>query len=108
MIEHFIWNSNLIHNGLQLLLFNATSSSVNTDYIDIVTNSRAVLWSSIALAMFIVLGAALLAPERRYWRENLLDRYAWFWVTAASLAFTSVWVMVTQRSRASYILRSVS
>jgi len=104
MIEHFIWNVRLIPNGLQLLLFNATSGSVNPDYIDIITRSRLALWASLALTILIVWGGMLMIKQRHRWRENLLDRHPWFWITASGLAFTSVWVMVMQRPRPSYLL----
>ena len=104
VMEHFGWNVSLIPNGLQVLLLNAMSGTVSPDYVPVVARDRLSLWLSIALIVLVLCGTFLLIRDWAYWRETLLDRQRWFWVTAAGLAIVSVVVMITQRPRPSYLL----
>ena len=57
--EHFAWNLSMVPNGLQILLFNATSGERNPDYIPVNTRSELAL-----VLTCVLLGVWLTGLER--------------------------------------------
>ncbi len=102
--EHFRWNLSLTRAGLEVLLFNATSSKVNPDYAPVrfVPVLPSVL---LGFSVLIIALTAMLAyrnkPERYVGICNDIARLApvLFAVLVMSLA-----VILTQRPRPSYLL----
>lgn len=103
MMEHFLWNISLIPNGLQVLLFNATSGTINPDYAPVKSGSRFALVGSIILIGIYLVGLYRLYRERRYWWTHWLQRRIWGWTAMASTTSMALFTMITQRPRPSYL-----
>jgi hypothetical protein len=104
MLEHFWWNLGLTPNGVQVLLFNATSGYANPDYFPVHTGSRLALTASVLTAAVVLTGLAVLYRGRReWWRAWLRPRAAaWLFIIATVVPHAAV-VILTQRPRPSYL-----
>jgi len=103
MLTHFLWNISLIPNGLQVLLFGATSGRVTPDYIPVQTGSKWVLFVSIAGLGVLLMGTYRLWRFRHFWWTNWLKDRVWIWLTLGALGLTTVAVMIIERPRPEYI-----
>lgn len=103
MTEHFLWNISLIPNGLQVLLFNATSGTVSPDYTRVVTGSKFALLCSIMLIAIYSVGSYKLYREWRYWWTHWLQPRVWGWIAMACPTLMVLFIMITQRPRPSYL-----
>jgi hypothetical protein len=101
--DHFRWNLGLTGNGLQLLLFNATSGRTNPDYIPCDLQKIYPLWLSVGCATVWLLGLCLLLRERRFWWNYWLRDRALTWLAMLAAASVAVVVIPTQRPRPSYL-----
>lgn len=103
VLEHFRWNLSLTPNGVQLSLFNAAAGRVTPDYGEVNAGSRRALVLSVAMALILLAGLALLYRERRYWWTHWIRDRALGW--CAMLSMLPVWIVVilTQRPRPSYL-----
>ena len=103
MSQHFLWNLELIPNGLQVALFNATSGNVTPDYLYVISGSKVALIVSFILLAIGGAGAARLARDWRHWWDGWLKDRAWGWFLLIAVGCVNVMVMITQRPRPSYI-----
>lgn len=103
MTEHFLWNVSLIPSGLQLLLFNCMSGSVNPDYVKVpVAAARANVLTGLMI-LSVMLGLFCAWRQRR---ETLawLKQHRWMLAAMACYVPIAFFIMVMQRPRASYVL----
>lgn len=102
--EHFWWNLSLSQAGLEVLLFNATSSTVNPDYtpVPIVRVIPSVL---LVLSLFIVAAGTVVVyrgdPIQYSGTRSNIAKLAPILFTVALISFA---VILTQRPRPSYLL----
>jgi hypothetical protein len=101
--DHFWWNLGLTGNGLQLLLFNATSGRTNPDYVPCNLQKSYPLWLSIGCAAVWSSGLCLLLRERRFWWDYWLRERALTWLAMLAAASVALVVIPTQRPRPSYL-----
>ena len=101
--EHFRWNFGLTGNGLQVLLFNASSGRTNPDYAHCNLRASYPLWLSIACAAIWLLGLRLLVRERRFWWGYWIRDRAPTWMAMLAVATVALVVIPTQRPRPSYL-----
>jgi len=102
MMEHFLWNINLIPNGLEVLLFNKSFGKVTPDYAP-VDQSWLALPCSVILLGICVMGGFRLWRDRRYWWEEWLKSRVWGWVLLMAVGCVTVGVIISQRPRPSYM-----
>jgi hypothetical protein len=103
VLEHVLWNFSLTPNGLQVLLFNATSGSENPDYASVHTGQKYVLWLSALVGLVWGAGAYLLARRRQEWWHAWLQPRAMAWCAMLAVSAVSIAVIATQRPRPSYL-----
>jgi hypothetical protein len=104
VFEHFLWNLSLTPAGLELLLFNETSSETNPDYVPLVV---APVVPRVLLVMFISVGLFGLfrvmtgdKPEHLAARSQIAAMAP----ILVGAALMTVVVILTQRPRPSYLL----
>jgi hypothetical protein len=102
MLDHFLWNVRLIPDGLQVLLFNATSGQGQPDYIPRTTGSGFALAMSILTLVTLAVGLWLLHRDR--WWDRWIAARVWGWLALLSMVPVTLVVMVMQRPRPSYLL----
>lgn len=102
MIEHFLWNLSLVPSGLQVLLMNVSSGSVDPDYAPVQRSWLALPCSLILLAI-VFAGGVQLIRNRRYWWEEWLKYRVWGWVLLMSVGLVTVGIMIAERPRPSYM-----
>lgn len=103
VLEHFWWNWTLAPNGFQVLLFNATSGSVNPDYAAVCIHSgRAAALTALLLSCWLA-GLVALVWDWRFWWEAWLQPRAWGWLGMFAVAAVAIPVITTQRPRPSYL-----
>jgi CHRD domain len=96
------WNTRLFPSGVQVALFDATSTGDTPGYFPVKNNRLyATALTFIALATLIA-GLTLLLRDR-YWRREWLPPRAWAILLLASVAATTLVVALTQRPRAEYL-----
>lgn len=105
MLDYFAWNAHLIPSGLQVLLFNVASGKDNPDYAQVIIDApKAIALSCLVLAALLA-GAIKVSQEMPALKEWLLYRQRYFCVLAmGASACCSLFVMLMQRPRPSYIL----
>src|SRR5262249_19575057 len=101
--EHLRWNFGLTPNGLQLLLFNASSGGRNPDYVPCKLGERYPLWLSFSCASIWLVGLCFLVKERRFWWRHWLRQRALTWVAMLAVAAVALVVIPTVRPRPSYL-----
>lgn len=103
LAEHVLWNCRLLPNGLQLMLFSATSGSMDPDYAGLYLNKRYPLVLSIIAIALAVIGTLFLAIDwRRRWRAWFASR-TMCWLAMLSVIASAAAVIATQRPRPSYL-----
>jgi hypothetical protein len=107
VLDHFWWNLSIAPNGIQVLLFNATSGTVSPDFVDYipltVQSSRALVLSIVCSALFVI-GLLLFYRERWSWWERWLRPRAFGWLVMASVATVALVVIPVERPRPAYLL----
>ncbi|HEY9630143.1 MAG TPA: hypothetical protein V6C84_22845 [Coleofasciculaceae cyanobacterium] len=104
IIEHFLWNSSLTLNGIQVSLFNATSGNVNPDYAPVTLNARWVILPTLLVGMASITGLVLIYRDRRYWWQFWLKDKALGWLLLFCVAAVGFFVVIPmQRPRPSYL-----
>ncbi len=101
--EHFLWNIGLTPNGLQVLLFNSTSGTVNPDYAPVHLRSPTAGVLSVITLGIIVAGIILLYRDRHYWWATWLRCRAIGWLAMLAVVSVALVVIPTQRPRPSYL-----
>lgn len=102
IIEHLLWNAQLIPNGLQVLLFQGMSGRVNPDYPPVNLWPVVLPISLLALAIAIA-GLIVVYRERGYWWSSWLKNRLWAWTALGCIACAMPAVMLSQRPRPSYL-----
>ncbi len=97
------WNTSLAPNGLQVLLFNATSGRVNPDYAPVITGSRLALVLSGVVGVVLLVGLVLLYRERRYWWQTWLQSRALGWLAILAIVPMNLLIIPSARPRPSYL-----
>ena len=103
MLDYFLWNLRLIPDGLQVLLFNATSGDGQPDYIPVSTGATYAGILGILLLGVVITGVVMLWRNRLYWWNAWLNARAWGWLALIATVPTAVVVMVMQRPRPEYL-----
>jgi hypothetical protein len=103
VLRHFWWNIGLTPNGLQLLLFNASSGSVNPDYFTAQLHSLRALILSLIAGAILTVGLPLLYRDRHFWWEHWLKDRALGWLAMLSVVAVAGVIILTQRPRPSYL-----
>jgi hypothetical protein len=101
--EHFWWNIGLTLNGLQVLLFNATSGRLNPDFVPVQLGSLKALILSLVVATLWGVGLTCLYRERYYWWNFWLRDRALGWLAMLAVAVVACLIIPTQRPRPSYL-----
>jgi hypothetical protein len=102
---HFLWNTELVPQGLQLMLFDGISGGSNhdPDYIPVHTHSTWSLVGLIAVIVFVAGGLVLLWRDRRRWWLTWVRERVWGWLALIALATTAVITMIWERPRPAYV-----
>jgi Ca2+/Na+ antiporter len=103
IIEHFLWNIELIPSGLQVLLFDATSGQLNPDYADVRGNVQYPLWLGILAIFVLAIGATLFVRNRAFWWNYWVKDRGWGWLLLLAVSMTVCVVIIMQRPRPSYM-----
>lgn len=101
MLDYFLWNVRLIPEGVQVLLFNATSGYGQPDYIPRVTGSTYALVLSV-LSIGVVVVGVLLLRQQPQWQLWIKER-AWGWLALLCTVVVMGVVILMQRPRPSYL-----
>jgi len=103
ILGHMLWNARLAPNGIQIMLFNATSGTMNPDYIPIRAQSRpATIVSAIVGAVWL-LGLFALWTQRQFWWKRVIAQRLWVWTGMFCTLPMAIVVLLTQRPRPSYL-----
>jgi hypothetical protein len=102
LLKHFLWNSSLILDGIQLALFNAVSGSGNPDF-NPVSRSLAVLIPTLLVAAIVICGATKMARQWDYWWPNWIRERRGIWLVMLAVLCVALPVILTQRPRPSYL-----
>jgi hypothetical protein len=103
MLEQFWWNVQLTPDGLEVLMVNGMSGSVDPDYAPVQRYSWA-LPLCLSIAITALVGFYVLYRDRQYWWKAYLRERIWVWIAMACVACVVPAVVVTQRPRPSYLL----
>jgi hypothetical protein len=103
MVEHFLWNTGLTLNGVQVALFNATSGAVNPDLRRVILNSSVSLVLSIVAGGTLFVGLFLLYRERQHWWARWLQERALGWLAMLSVVAVSLVIIPIERPRPEYM-----
>lgn len=103
MLEHFLWNTGLTLNGIQVALFNATSGTVTPDFRRVILRSSIALVLSIIVGGILVVGLCLVCRERQYWWTQWLRERALGWHAMLSVVAVSLVVIPIERPRPEYL-----
>lgn len=101
LARHVLWNYRLLPNGLQMLLFSASSGSLDPDYTGINLNERYPMVLSLMALAVVLVGTVLLLKERR-WRAWLAER-ALGWLAMLCVVPMAAAVVAVERPRPSYL-----
>jgi hypothetical protein len=101
--EHVLWNYRLLPNGLQMMLFSATSGSLDPDYAGIHLNERYPRVLGIIALAIAAIGTLFLAIDwRRRWRAWFASRML-CWLALLCVIGVAAAVIATQRPRPEYL-----
>ena len=103
VLQHFWWNLSLTPSGIQILLFNASTGTVNPDYFSVQLHSLRALVLSLVTGSILALGLFLLYRDRRFWWEHWLKDRALGWLAMLSVVAVAGLIIPTQRPRPSYL-----
>ncbi len=101
--KHFLWNLRLTPSGFQLALFNTRFGMQDPDYIE--SPRSPVLAGILSLCLIAVWGFGVYS----YWSmrdekdRQLFHKTLWTWITLATMAATTLVVIIMQRPRPSYM-----
>ena len=101
MLDYFLWNVRLIPDGIQVLLFNASSGYGQPDYIPRTTGSVYSLVLSI-ISIIIVVSGLILLRRQPQWQLWIKER-AWGWLALTCTLVVMGVVILMQRPRPSYL-----
>jgi hypothetical protein len=96
------WNLRLWPSGMQVALFNATSTGDQPDYIPVDTHRSYALILSLLLIGLFALGGWAIRREATFWRDWAAPR-AWLLLGFGAVAITTAIVVLTERPRPEYM-----
>jgi hypothetical protein len=100
--EHFLWNLSLLPNGLQVLLFNVMSGTVNPDYPPVTRHAAAVVLSIAVISLIILAVLRVVRDRTSTWRD-WFKKSAGTWLGMIAVVCVAAPVILTQRPRPSYL-----
>jgi len=104
MAAYVLWNGRLLLSGVQVALFNATSTGDQPDYPLVQTHRAYALVLSIALLVLLVGGVLTIRREPRSRRRDWLARGGgWILVFLGAASLTTIVVALTERPRPEYM-----
>jgi hypothetical protein len=103
VLTHVAWNIGLTPSGIQALMFNATSGTVDPDYAATKLRSSRALGLSLLMIGVLLSGLYLLYRERYDWWEHWLRARALGWLAMLSVIPVSMLIIATQRPRPAYL-----
>jgi hypothetical protein len=103
VLTHVAWNMSLTPSGVQKLLFNAASGTVNPDYAGTVLHSATALILSLIMGVVWFLGLFILIKERGYWWQHWLKERALGWLAMLTTLPVAFLIIATQRPRPEYL-----
>lgn len=103
LLKHLAWNVRLLPGGLQIILFGASSGSVNPDYAQVPLHRSYAMVLSLVLLGISIAGAIAMWRERRFWKRAWLGKRVVAWIAMASVMLVMPLVIATQRPRAEYL-----
>jgi hypothetical protein len=103
MAAFVAWNGKLTASGLQVALFNATSTGDQPDYPLVETHRvYALILSLIMLALWIS-GALAVRHDWKYWRSDWFPKHKWISIVLVAECVTTLTVMLSERPRPEYM-----
>jgi hypothetical protein len=97
------WNLQLLPSGLQVALFNATSTRDQPDYVPVETHRSYPLVLSIAVLALLGGGALSIRRDYEFWRREWFPTRRWALAILGAVAVTAFFVVLTQRPRPEYM-----
>jgi hypothetical protein len=97
------WNAQLLPSGLQVALFNATSTEENPSYRPVEEKRKYALVLSLVLIALLVGGSIALYRDRRFWLHDWLPQRRWPLILLCSVMTSTLVVALTERPWADYI-----
>jgi hypothetical protein len=102
-VAHLVWNVRLLPAGLQLMLFNATSSRIDPDYAGINLGVHYAIFPTVLVLLIITGGLWLSRREGPNGIPPVVRDKQTAWLAMLAVAFSCVVVIITQRPRPSYL-----
>jgi hypothetical protein len=103
MARYAAWNLRLLPSGLQVGLFDATSTGDTPGYFPVRRHRVYALLLSLVMLAVLVAGAFAVRRDWQYWRREWLPSRSWSTGVWLSVAVTTLVVALTQRPRPEYI-----
>jgi hypothetical protein len=103
MAAFVAWNGRLLGSGLQVSLFNATSTADQPDYRLVETGQGYALVLSLILLALWIAGAAAARRDSRYWRREWFPTRKWILILLGAECVTTLAVVLSERPRPEYI-----
>jgi hypothetical protein len=101
--RHFRWNWSLVPNGFQVLLFNATSGTVNPDYAPVKLRAEYAWWLTMLLFLCWLFGIGRMASNWQWWWTEWIRPRLMGWVGMLAIVAVATLVITSQRPRPSYL-----
>jgi hypothetical protein len=96
------WNLELWPSGLQVSLFNATSTGDQPDYPPVETHRAYALILSILVIVLVIAGLLAVRRDSKFWLRDWLPSRIWAVIVLGAAAITTFYVVLTQRPRPEY------
>jgi hypothetical protein len=97
------WNLQIWPSGIQVALFNATSTGYQPDYPAVETHQSYALVLSVLVLMLVIGGLLAIRRDREYWHSDWLSSRVWAIVVLGAVAVTTFVVVLTERPRPEYM-----
>jgi hypothetical protein len=103
VVEHFVWNSRLLPDGIQVSLFNATFGSISPDFVRVPTGNIWALAASITVATLLAIGGVLLVKEWPHLWPTIVRPSLLGWLGLFSSAAVVFLIIPIERPRPEYL-----
>jgi hypothetical protein len=103
MAAFVAWNGRLLGSGLQVSLFNATSTRDQPDYPLVNTGRSYALILSLVLLELWIAGFIAIRRDWSYWRDSWLADRLWIGVFLGAACITTIAVALSERPRPEYM-----
>ncbi len=103
MAEHFLWNSSLTLNGLQIALFGATSGKIGPGFSAVQPQTWVVV-PTLGVGMVLIAGVMVGLREGKFWWREYLQGRILGWAVLGSCAAITLLIMIpVERPRPEYL-----